>query len=188
MRKVPALVGGRSLDSSRIITPASQEFGVSAMVRMVAALNTGGAWASANDPLALPFCVQDDGMLVDRLGWLNGGSAGGNVDVGVYDTSWNRLVSTGSTGGSGSGAWQWVNVTDTYLRGGRYYLVCSRDNTTGSRVTYYNHGSSATLLAMCGLQSSSTDAFPLPDPLTNMGAAATFAQVPVLGIGTRAPF
>lgn len=174
--------------ANRIITPGSAEFTLSTLLRMSGALTSAGAWASANDPLALPFCVQDDGLLVDRLGWINGGSPGGNVDVGVYDSSWNRLVSTGSTAGSGATAWQWVNVTDTYLRGGRYYLVCSRDNTTASRLTYYNHVASATLLALCGLQSSSTDAFPLPDPLTNMGTVATFTRAPVLGIAARAPF
>lgn len=140
-----------------------------------------GAWASANDPVAIPFVLSQAGV-VTQLGWVNGSSAGGNVDVGVYSSSWVRLISTGSTAGSGNSAWQFVDVADTALPPGRYYLVMARDNTTANRVSSYASLVSAPLLALAGVQDTTTNSFPLPNPLTNMAEAATFTRIPICGI------
>lgn len=167
--------------TKRVITTASPEFNTLGAV--LSGWGGGGAsvWDSANDPVAYPFVLRE-AMIVQKLGWVNGSSAGGGVDVGIYSQAWARLVSTGAQTGSGNTAWQWIDVTDTPLAAGRYYLVCSRDNVTANRAHRWGNAMGAPLLSLHGVQDSATDAYPLPDPLTNMAAAATFTKVYVLGI------
>lgn len=137
--------------------------------------------------IALPFRSQE-GMVVTHLGWQNGSAAGSNHDIGIYTTAFVRLVSSGSTLGSGNSLWQWVDVTDTALNPGQiYYLVKSVDATTANRIMAPNIGNTI-LLDMAGVQTSSADNFPLPDPLVSMGAPATFTVLPYLAIACRAPF
>lgn len=150
--------------------------------------STGSAaWVSANVPLAIPFSIRLP-VVVEQIGWFNGSSAGGGVDLGIYDLSWNRLVSAGTTTGSGSSAFQWINVTDTLLAVGRYYLVNVRDNVTANRQTVYTHTASAPLMQFMGCFDSATAAYPLPDPLTNMVAATTITRLPLVFMVMRAPF
>lgn len=171
----------------RILTPASPEFSINVQVAAVGS-SASGAWFSANDPIALAFRLSEVAIAVE-LGWLNGSAAGGGVDVGIYDASWVRLVSTGAQTGSGNNAWQFVNVTDTtLLPGKRYYLAMARDNITANRVRILGCGQNANSVALGGGFDSATDAYPLPNPLTNMAAAATTTTVPVMALALRAPF
>jgi len=112
----------------------------------------------------------------------------GNVDVGIYDLSWNRLVSAGSTARSGASALQFADVTDTYLRPGRYYIAASNSGTTANNHVRVCQALSAVMVQGLGVFDSGTDAFPLPNPLTNMVAAATFSILPLVCIAARDPF
>lgn len=172
---------------ARFISTISPEFGVSGYISQDSG-RASGAWFSANDPVAFPFALQAAATVI-QMGWMNGSSAGDNADLGIYDASWNRLVSTGSTVCSGASVWQFVNVTDTLLPLGRYYLAFARDTTTANRtMSWAPAASSATLTAFAGGYDSATDAFPLPNPLTNMAAAATCTQIPIMAFLTRTPF
>lgn len=151
------------------------------------AAHANGAWFSANDPLALPFCLPHGGV-IKQLGWLNGSTAAGGVDLGVYDLSWNRRISTGAQTATGNVEWQWIDVADTALAPGRYYLAHVRDNATVNRVRNYGGSAANPLMALIGMQDSATDAYPLPDPLTNMATAATATLVPIVGIAFEVPF
>lgn len=172
--------------AGRILTPGSPEFSASGALRMNDSAVASGQWHSANDPSALAFTLPYGGV-VQQLGWQNGTAAGGNHDIGVYDLSWNRLVSSGSTAGSGNSVWQWVNVTDTALAPGRYYLAIARDNTTFNRVMYYIHAQQAYVMDFMGAFGTATDSFPLPNPLSGMGASI-LTLVPVIAIAFRDPF
>jgi hypothetical protein len=142
------------------------------------------AWFAANCPAAYPFVVNEP-KVIYQLGWMNGSAAGGNWDVGVYDTSWNRLISAGSTGGASNSTYQFVNVTDTPIKPGRYYLVGVHDVTTANHVNA-SVAQGLSIQNMTGAQDSATAALPLPDPLTNMVATATNTVVPILLISWRA--
>jgi hypothetical protein len=145
-------------------------------------------WFSANDPCAVPFRLSA-GAIVDQLGICHGSSAGNNFDLGVYDSAFARLVSTGSTLAAGNNLWQFVNVTDTALEALKtYYLVGSRDNATANRTRAMGVTGSALGCNLAGVQDSATDAFPLPNPLTNMALAATVANLPLMAMAMRAPF
>lgn len=187
MKSHPTRHAGFHDVAQTIIGPWSLEFPTSSGVGSHGT-PLSSAWFSANDPVALPFRLSHGGV-VTQLGWVNGTAAGGNVDVGIYSDAWVRLVSTGSTLGSGNSLPQWVDVADTALAPGRlYYLACSRDNTTANRARTLSHGGAAVTVALAGVQDSATNAFPLPDPLTNMAAAATITYVPILLVAFRTPF
>ncbi|MCI0408845.1 MAG: hypothetical protein L0191_09820 [Acidobacteria bacterium] len=170
----------------RIMTVASQEFSTSAFVRATET-NAAVAWPSVNDPLAIPFAISS-AMTVTHLGWLNGSAPADNFDVGVYDTAFERLVSTGSTVRVGANVWQYVNVADTPLVAGRYYLAASSDGVSVNQQLWSTAGVLAGVMAFAGIFDSATNSFPLPDPLANMAAAATFTRIPYLSVCGRAPF
>lgn len=125
-------------------------------------------------------------MIVHRLAWRNGSAPGSSWDIGIYDTAFNRKVSTGNT--TGSGVIQVVDVTDTALAPGKYYLAMVLNATTANRAAMMSTTSNATLIAFLGILDSGTNASPLPDPLTNMVANTQFVRIPWFAIYGRDPF
>lgn len=186
MRALPNQVGIPAVADGRILTLAAPEFSPGPHMGYVDVNAPAAAWFSANDPLAVPFALPVGGV-VFQIGWHNGSAAGGGIDVGIYDLAWNRLVSSGSVTGLGNSVWQWADVTDTPLARGRYYLVQSRDNTTANRIATYGIPAAAAYTALCGVQTSTTDSFPLPNPLVGMGTPTT-TVLPLLAIAFRTVF
>lgn len=155
------------------------------------ALNSGiasAAWPSANDPLAVPFRTAED-MTISHFAWLNG-SAGAtdNFDIGIYDTSFNQIITTGSVLRGGANIWQTANVADTLIPAGSYYLCCANNGITANQLSVHAGLVSILNVAFQGCFDSATNAFPLPDPLTNMAAATVMTRIPVMGFVTRVPF
>lgn len=186
MRVVPERRASRRLPQGRVIGLTHPEFATPGVLQINAS-TASAAWSAANKPFAIEFAV-NYACVVRQLGWINGTAAGGGVDMGIYDLAWNRLVSTGAQTGTGNSVFQWIDVTDTALAPGRYYLAMSRDNTTANRILQWATLASADLMKVLGCFDSATDAYPLPNPLTNMVAAATFTRPPSFWIATRTPF
>lgn len=89
----------------------------------------------------------------------------GNVDVGIYDWGGTRLVSSGSTACAAAGL-QSLDITDTLLKPGRYYLAFASDSNA---VAVFQHSTiGVPIMRVCGFQQQSS-AFVLP-------ATATFAN------------
>lgn len=59
-----------------------------------------------------------------------GTGTGGNFDVGIYDASGNQLVSSGATARPGATQESVVDVTDTTIGPGIYYLALAGDGTS----------------------------------------------------------
>jgi hypothetical protein len=78
-------------------------------------------------PLIVPVTT-----IVRRVFWANGTSPSGNGDVGIYADAGGKpgtlLVSAGTTANSGSNSLQFVDVTDTTLSPGRYWLAVAFSN------------------------------------------------------------
>lgn len=185
MKITPPRLTERPRSARRIIGPWTPEFGAQAVFVNPNVAVSNGTWPSASKPVAIPFRLSQ-AMIVDRLGWRNGTSPGSLWDIGIYDTAFNRKVSAGNT--AGSGTIQIVDVTDTALPAGKYYLALVMNATTASRAGMIATTSSIPLLAFCGLMDSSTNASPLPDPLTNMVANTQFVRIPWFAIYGRDPF
>jgi hypothetical protein len=89
-------------------------------------------WPTANMAYFWPLCFWD-WVTVYQFAFLVGNGTAGFVDIGIYDSQKNRVVSAGSTAMSGStNALQVLNVTDTELPPGDYLLAMALSSTTGS--------------------------------------------------------
>jgi hypothetical protein len=126
--------------------------------------STSGAYPASNRALYIPFRLTRP-FTVKTLFAVNGATASGNIDVGVYDSAGTRLVSSGSTAQAGTNAIQEFDVADTLLGVGQFYLALAMDNTTG---TLFRVALSHLFLIPQGVAQQAA-AFPLP-------ATATFAQ------------
>ncbi len=136
------------------------------------------AWPSSNRAIYIPMYLDSDGV-VTQLWTMNGATANGDVDMGIYDASGARLTSIGPTAQSGTSAPQVFDITDIYLPAGAYYLARSHSNTTG---TNYRMATVAPLLRMFGLLQQAS-AGTLPSSMT--GTTVASAYWPVCGITYR---
>jgi len=117
-------------------------------------------------------------IVVTKLGTLNGTISGSpNWDVAIYDSGWNRLVSTGGTAQSGASAFQMADVTDTTLKAGLYYIAGVSDTTTGSQHRVTN--AVQTAAKQWGMFQMAA-AYPLPDPFTPATVGATRYMIPAI--------
>lgn len=123
------------------------------------------AWPTANLALFVPFTISSP-ITVVQMGVSNGGTVSGNLDVGIYDITGALLVSKGTTAQAGASAVQLLDITNTTLNPGTYFMAMAADNITGT----YNSTTTGDqrLWQVCGMQQMAT-AFVLP-------ATATFAN------------
>jgi hypothetical protein len=138
------------------------------------------AWPSANLAIFVPFRLTRP-MVITKLFVQNGGTVSGNIDLGIYDASGTKIVSTGSTAQAGTNGTQSIAVTSTELGPGLYYLAIALDNTTG-QVFRFTFSVCLDICKALGLAQQAS-AFALP-------ANATFATianniVPVIGCSGR---
>jgi hypothetical protein len=85
-------------------------------------------FVTANLAVFVPFWVPEP-VVIYKMGWGNGAAVAGNIDVGIYDEAATRLVSSGTTAQSGTATLQVVDVADTTLARGRYYLAMASDTS-----------------------------------------------------------
>ncbi len=121
-------------------------------------------YPSANLAIYVPFSVVTP-LPIAQIFWYNGATASGNVDAGIYDSRRKKIISTGSTVQAGVNALQVVNVTDTWIGSGLYFLAIAMDNVTGT--LFSGAAAGAFWHGIVGIYQQAT-AFTLP-------ATATFA-------------
>jgi len=101
--------------------------------------------------------------------------------VGIYDTGFNRLVSTGSTVASGTASIQSVAAAVT-LQTSNYWLAIACDNVTEQ---IENHVIGLPNNKMMGMLSAASS-FPLPNPIVPAANLAS-ANVYVCGLASFTP-
>lgn len=137
-------------------------------------LNAGTAstvaqtWVATNRALYIPVIV-DVTVTVYQMGF-EVGTQSGNCDVGIYDVAKNRLVSAGSTAVAAAG-FQAINIADTVLTPGVYFLAMNVDNTTAA---VRGCLTALTPQQVCGVQQQAVGAVALPNPCTFANAASVF--------------
>lgn len=136
-----------------------------------------GNWIAANRAIYVPFRLTAP-RVVRQLWWYNGTIVGTvHLDCGIYmangPSTTSLLVSSGSTVQAGGSALQLVDVTDTLLPGGLYYMALVMDaNSSGVfRCTYGVQNSR--IIGMC----QQASAFTLPASMTPAAIASTFYPV-----------
>lgn len=135
------------------------------------------AWPSANRAYFVPF-VTNQTTTIMQLFIVNGSTASGNFDIGIYDDNGTKIVSSGSTAQSGTSVIQAVDITDTMIGAGRYYLALSMNGTTGTNQSFST--AAAQNQAMGTFLAAS--AFALPATVTL--AQNTTAFIPNFGLST----
>lgn len=165
--------------NEHIITPMSFcSIGVD-MAGFVAPVIASATYPAANRALACPFAIAAP-FLVRKVFWWNGTTATtDSIDVGVYDEAGARLVSGGGTAVSGAASTQEVDVTDTLLEPGRYWLAYAQNGTTAT--PQMTTAGLVHLRAMGCAQMAS--AYVLP--ATFVPAAVAAANFPIMGIASR---
>lgn len=139
----------------------------------VGATNSSGVWPAANRAIYVAVQLAFP-VTVYQVGWWNGTAVSGNVDVGIYDETGARLVSTGSTAQAGTSTIQTVDIADTALVAGTYFLAMAMDNTTGQVMRV----SAQTLIQQVSPVAQQATAFPLPT--TSTMATLALAYLPAL--------
>lgn len=120
-------------------------------------------WPTTNLALYYPFSVAVETTIV-KMFWINGGTVGTNsVDVGIYGQDGNRLVSGGGVLTTGASVEQIVDITDTILVPGIYYLAMAMNGTTDN-IKMLNSIGAATTSGL-GVYEQTT-AYPLPSTAT----------------------
>lgn len=140
------------------------------------------AWPSANLAIFIPFCLGSP-VTVCKLAAGAGTTATGNFDVGIYDSAGNKIVSSGATA-KGSSVEHIIDIADTRIGPGVYYLAMSADGTN-NYVMVTPSGSSPVPLQktrLYGVLNMAT-AYTLPGSATF--AAASNVPFPVIGAYLR---
>lgn len=107
-----------------VLTPGMPDF-----LPLGAATAAAAAIATNNRIWYLPF-VCNRRFTVTRLAWLNGGTVAGTVEVGIYSEAGVQLVTSGAVSAAGTNSQQVVDITDTTLDPGVYYLAFVTSNAT----------------------------------------------------------
>ena len=150
------------------------------------ALNTGlsvgaGTWPSANRAIYTPITIEAP-VTAYHMGF-EVVTQSGNVDVGLYDLNGVLLISSGTTAVGATG-FQGINITDTPLNPGIYFMAMAVDNTTASLRRY---ATAITLgsLSVQGIQDEDT-AFVLPATATMSAMGAQY--IPMLYVSLASTF
>jgi hypothetical protein len=134
------------------------------------------AWAASNLALYMPFEVNEI-VTAYQIAFVVT-TQSGNLDVGIYDHIGNRLVSKGSTAVAVAGV-QVVDITDTTLPPGAYFLAMCVDNTTAAFTAY---AVAALVQQSVGMQQQAVGAVTLPNPATFANPANTI--IPAIWVST----
>lgn len=135
------------------------------------------AWPAANRAIFVPFRVAIS-LVVYKLVIGAGATASGNFDVGIYDSQGNKLVSSGATA-KGASTEQVLDITDTRVGPGLYYLALAADATSN----YISMGSTLQMSRLMGIVQMAS-AYTLPATATF--AAMSSAYQPAVAAYTRA--
>lgn len=139
---------------------------------------SSAAWPAANRALYIPMALRSP-YRIRRVWWVNGATANGNVDLGIYAwtaTGGDLLYSTGAVAQAGTDAPQYV-TKDLLLTPGEYYLALSLSSGTGT--THRLSSVSGNTMRILGPLQQAT-AHPLPSSMTP--AAIATGYWPLFGI------
>lgn len=120
-----------NLAAPNIISPFNHD-SVGGLLNM---LNFISAPASATLPQNVahffPFWLEVE-AIAKKMAVLTGATANGNVDVGIYDEEFNYLISSGATAQGSTNTVQELDITDTTLPPGNYWMALSLSSATGT--------------------------------------------------------
>lgn len=141
--------------------------------RIVAAnaANASVTFPAANRAIFVPFVVGSR-FTAMKMVVENTATVSGNIDAGIYDQSGNKIVTMGSTLMAGANGAQVLDIADTTIPPGRYYMAFACSSATA---TFSGWAPAVGLCSSMGVLQMAT-AFALPATATY--AACTSAVIP----------
>lgn len=133
----------------------------------------------ANQAYYYPFQLYEPAT-VYKMSVIGGTSTSGNFDLGIYDSEKNRLINTGSTAMPAAATISVVDITDTALLPGLYFLAAAfsaSTNVFGVAIT------DELALAPFPAYEEAVGSFGLP--ATAAFALSTTASPPILAIAVH---
>lgn len=130
-----------------------------------------------NQAWYIPFLIYRP--YVARKMWIVNGSGtiNGNMDMGIYTSGGTRIVSMGNTAQATVNFVQTLDITDTLLAPGQYYMAFSSSSATA---TYWRYSVTAPLLTATGIHLQGS-ANPLP-ATASFGTNTTNTVLPTFGV------
>jgi hypothetical protein len=147
-------------------------------IGFVPSVFASGTWPQANTAIFIPFALTK-AITIVKMFSMNGATASGSIDLGIYDVAGTRLISSGSTAQAGTNTLQEFDITDTQIGPGLFYMAVAKNDTAG---TLYRVAPVAQLPAGIGVLQQAS-AFALPATATF--AAMAQAYFPWIGMTTR---
>jgi len=140
---------------------------------------TAGAWPANNRAIYLPFFIER--VVTAFKMSVEVTTQSGNLDMGIYDENFARLVSLGSTAVAAAGL-QVGDIADTVLTPGLYYMAmnCSTTAAAFSRQA----PASVILETIAGGRTEDVGAVALPATATPVTPVS--AYIPTLAVGLKA--
>ncbi len=138
------------------------------------------AWPTANKGIFVPLRVSQTVTAV-KMWVYNGGAVSGNLDMGIYDESYARLVSLGPTAQSGTNIIQEFDIADTVLSPGRYYMALVSSSASSQVMGRLAGIGSADWKALGLFEQASVGTL----PATATPAVITANLLPLFGISLR---
>lgn len=132
-------------------------------------------WPNANTAILIPFELPQAATVTAASYYSN--STTGNIDIGVYTFAGTRLVSSGST--AAATGWTNIDLTDTLLQPGRYYMAFVRSATAST----FSVAPASPIDAAMGVKRQNS-ALPLPATATLIDAVNSYIPVVALSITT----
>jgi len=157
-----------------MISPYTFGWGSAAHERVVGSEATSATWESASRAVYMPIFIPTPTILT-RVWWANGAttSGGATIEVGLYrDAGYKpgaKIVSGSATQGTASQV-QFVDVTDTFLLPGLYWIAVTSSSATNTTM-FRGTPADASLDAVLRMQEAS--ASPLPATATPVESAVT---------------
>lgn len=136
---------------------------------IASAIPVSATWPTNNRAIFVPFAIEAAFNAV-KMRVLNGATASGNIDVGIYTWDGTRLVSGGGVAQSATSALQEFDITDKFLAPGRYYMALALSSTVG---TVFRKNTTLSILNAIGLKQMAS-AYPLPATVTFASFATAY--------------
>lgn len=173
--------GGQLMDL--VITPMSMWSVGAECATEIAATPVSAAWTTNNRALYTPFYVPTTCKVL-KLGILNGATASGNSDVGIYTAGTGGpgtlVIARGGGAETGTDVIQEFDVTDTWLQPGQYYVAVALSSTVGTVYrTQFGTAARARGIGMCMQET----AYVLPSTATPV--VTTVADIPMWQVSLR---
>ena len=178
-----------ALPCSPILTPFSPE-SLGNDLNGISSGSVAGCASSTltqNKAIIIPFRLTTFETAYQLL-WYVGATSNGNIDIGIYDSQKNRIVSAGGVAMSATtNTVQEINITDTVLPPGEYMLAAVTDSATGTIFAFNPPTADELVLSLIGLYEQAT-AYTLPDPLVPVLSTVSVGVIPLVGIQLRSVF